>query len=274
MAQVNPIGIFDSGVGGLTVFAAIRELMPRESLVYLGDTARLPYGTKSRETVIRYALEDEAFLARHQVKAIVVACNTASAVALDTLREHSTVPVVGVVEPGANAAVAASRGRCIGVIGTTGTIASNAYTDVIKRLEPRATVIAQACPLFVSLVEEGWLTDEVTWKVAQRYLTPLREAGVDTLVLACTHYPLLKPLIAEVMGQGVALVDSAEAVAEELKRMLEDHSLQTTSAHAEHHLFVTDLPGAFTHVAARFLGHHLPPVERVDLETACVFPPR
>jgi len=261
-----PVGIFDSGIGGLTVFAAVRRRLPDESLLYLGDTARLPYGTKSAETVIRYAKECAGFLVERGVKAMVVACNTASAYALPELAAALEVPVMGVVEPGCLAALDASRGGAIGVIGTSGTVASNAYGSVIKKLRPNARVVSRACPLFVPLVEEGWTDGEITKAVVDRYLNGLASEGVDTLILGCTHYPLLAGEIARHVGAKVTLVDSAEATAGSLAAALDEGGLLADSqGGTEHHIYVTDLPARFETVAHRFLEGSIPQVSRVDL---------
>jgi glutamate racemase len=256
------IGIFDSGVGGLTVQRALLDAVPAASTVYLGDTARVPYGTKSAETVTQYSLRNARFLARHGIDLLVVACNTASAVALPALRAALTVPVVGVVEPGARAAARASRSGRIGVIGTQGTVASGAYQAAIRRERPDAEVIARACPLFVPLAEEGWTdpADEIVRGVVRRYLAPLREAGIDTLVLGCTHYPLLEPAIAAELP-GIALVDSARAIAAEVRAELGGGG----PASSEHRFFVTDTPEKFLAVAGRFLGRPVEAAEHVDV---------
>ncbi|MBI4211813.1 MAG: glutamate racemase [Deltaproteobacteria bacterium] len=258
----RPIGIFDSGIGGLTVFAAIKRALPQESLVYLGDTARVPYGNKSPETVVRYALEDAAFLMKQGVKAIVVACNTVSAYALPVLQEKLKVPVIGVIEPGAEAAAASSKVRHIGVIGTTGTIASNAYTKALHHLDPNIIVTTQACPLFVPLVEDGWLNDEPTRLIAHRYLDVFQAAKIDTLVLGCTHYPLLTPLIQEVVGTHITLIDSAEATARALK-LHPQFRATGDGARPTYRIAVTDMPKQSENVAKRFFGNGLPPMERV-----------
>ncbi|MFO1497408.1 MAG: glutamate racemase [Verrucomicrobiota bacterium] len=262
-----PIGIFDSGVGGLTVVRQIHQVLPAEDLIYLGDTARVPYGTKSPETVIRFAHEDVQFLVHHQVKAIVVACNTASAWAGPSLQRDFTQPIFGVIGPGAKSAVAKSRSGRIGVIGTKATIRSDAYTKRIVQLEPRAAVFAAACPLLVPLVEEGWLDRSVTRAVLEEYLTPLMAEAIDTLVLGCTHYPLLKPMIQQVVGSHVALIDSAEACAasvqDELQRM--DLLCADPDRRGAIRPFVTDEPERFQEVAARFLGVPTAPAAKVDL---------
>jgi glutamate racemase len=261
-----PIGVFDSGIGGLTVLAAVRALLPLESTLYLGDTARVPYGTKSAETVVRYARECAAFLVERGVKALVVACNTASAYALPDLAARLAIPVLGVIEPGCRAALAASRRRAVGVIGTAGTIASNAYGCALKVFDPEVRVVSRACPLFVPLVEEGWIDNDVAQAAARRYLAGLAAEGIDTLILGCTHYPLLAHAIAREMGEGIALVDSAETTAHALKQLLDERGI-ASSAHAApaSHIYVTDLPARFESIAHRFLKGDLPPVTRVDL---------
>ena len=261
-----PIGIFDSGIGGLTVLAAVRACLPNESILYLGDTARVPYGTKSAETVVRYSRECAGFLMERGVKAVVVACNTASAYALPALESSLGVPVLGVIEPGCEAALAESRSAVIGVIGTAGTIASNAYGAQLKKLHPGVRVVSRACPLFVPLVEEGWIDNEVARAAVQRYLAGLTEEGIDTLILGCTHYPLLKQVIGGQMGEGVRLVDSAETTAQALRALLQQRGLMATASPVSpSHLYVTDLPGRFESIAHRFLCGDLPPVTRVDL---------
>lgn len=261
-----PLGVFDSGIGGLTVAHALFEQLPRESVIYFGDTARVPYGPKSPETVRRYSAEILAYLLQRGVKAVVVACNTSTAHALDTLRQRSPVPVLGVIEPGARAAVAATRGGAIGVIGTAGTIASGAYERAIKTLHPDARVISCACPLFVPLVEEGWFDHPATELVAREYLRPLQAAGVDVLVLGCTHYPLLKPLLGRVLGASVRLIDSAEETAAAVQRELEAHGLLADgSTPATHRFVVSDDESHFRRVGARFLGERLRQVEVVPL---------
>jgi len=263
----RPIGIFDSGVGGLTVFKAVEAALARESFVYLGDTARVPYGTRSPETVVRYSLQAARFLRRHDVKMLIVACNTASSVALDALVEELPIPVVGVIQPGARRAAQVSTGGRIGVIGTRATVASEAYPPAIRARRPDAEVLSQACPLFVPLAEEGWVDHEVTRRVAEEYLAPMKSARVDTLVLGCTHYPLLKATLAAVMGSAVALVDSAEAVAEDVReRLRRDPGLSADDGETpEHHFYVTDAPEPFLAVAQRFLGAPIRRLERATL---------
>jgi glutamate racemase len=261
------IGIFDSGVGGLTVLREIIRVLPQEDTIYFGDTARVPYGTKSPETVARYAAEITSFLVHRDIKLLVVACNTASAVALSSLKRAFPIPVVGVIEPGARRAVDLTRSGCIGVIGTAATIRSSAYTRAIKRLKPDACVLTRACPLFVPLAEEGWTANEVARLTAKNYLLELRESGVDTLVLGCTHYPLLKPIIAEVMGAGVTLVDSAEETARTVADILEKKKLlRPVAEKGNHHYFVSDVPAGFIRVGNRFLGDRLGDVYQVNLD--------
>ena len=259
---MSRIGIFDSGVGGLTVQRAVMEALPALDTVYLGDTARVPYGTKSAEVVTQYSLRNARFLIRQEIEMLVVACNTASAVALPALRAELPIPVLGVVEPGARAAARESRSGRIGVIGTQGTVASGAYQAAILAARPGAEVVARPCPLFVPLAEEGWTdpADEVLRVVARRYLSPLLEARIDTLVLGCTHYPLLKAAIAGALP-GVRLVDSAEAIAAEVRERLG----AVPGPAGRHRFFVTDTPERFLAVAGRFLGRPVPGAEHVDV---------
>jgi glutamate racemase len=259
------IGIFDSGVGGLTVTRALLDAVPGASTVYLGDTARVPYGTKSPETVTQYSLRNARLLARNGIDLLVVACNTASAVALPALRAELAVPVIGVVEPGARAAARASRTGRIGVIGTQGTVASGAYQAAIRGERADARVVARACPLFVPLAEEGWTdpADEVVRGVVRRYLAPLRDEGIDTLVLGCTHYPLLAAAIAAELP-GIALVDSAAAIAAAVRERLGTGAAAGAGA-AEHRFLVTDAPEKFLAVAGRFLGRPVASAEHVDV---------
>lgn len=258
-----PVGVFDSGVGGLTVLDAVRGRLPGESTVYLGDTARLPYGPKSPETVRRYARECADFLLGRGVKMLVVACNTASARALPGLREEVPVPVVGVVLPGAREAVERSRTGRIGVIGTRGTIESGAYQDAIRERRPDAFVRGVACPLFVPLVEEGWTDDEVARLTADRYLEPLLAEGVDALVLGCTHYPHLRGLLRRVAGEGVELVEPARATAEEAARRLEERGLAAGGEGPTHRYFVTDDAERFRSLAGAWMGEEIEHLEQV-----------
>lgn len=261
------IGIFDSGVGGLTVLKEIIKALPQEDTIYFGDTARVPYGTKSPETVTRYSLEIASFLVHRDIKLLVVACNTASACALDALQQTLSIPVVGVIEPGARRAAAVTRSGKVGVIGTEGTIRSSAYAKAIKRINPEVEVVTRACPLFVPLAEEGWTDNEVAHLTARTYLAGLREAGVDTLVLGCTHYPLLKKVIGETIGEEVKLVDSAEETARTVAEILRGRDLlRPTSEEGNHHYFVSDVPAGFIRVGNRFLGGKLGDVYQVSLD--------
>jgi glutamate racemase len=273
-----PIGIFDSGVGGLTVYRALHEHLPNERFLYLGDTARVPYGTKSLATVERYAVENARFLAAHGIKMLVVACNTASALALPAIRSALSVEVVGVIGPGARAAVAMRAGRPrsqqIGVIATESTVQSGAYTAAIKKADGQATVIERACPMFVPLAEEGWAENEVTRTIAATYLTDLR-SKVETLVLGCTHYPILREVIQQTVGESVNLIDSGEATAVEVKALLQEKGLarltMPTGALERHlcddldHFYVTDAAERFARVAERFLGVKPSRLEAVEV---------
>jgi glutamate racemase len=258
---IPAIGIFDSGVGGLTVFREIARALPREALVYLGDSARVPYGTKSPATVVRYSLEAAAHLMSRNVKMLVVACNTATAAALPTLREQLPIPVIGVVEPGARAAVERTSG-VVGVIATEGTVRSRAYTHAIKALDPDIEVIESAAPLFVPLAEEGWANTHVAREVAEIYLEPLIDAGIDTLVLGCTHYPILRGTIEMVVGDSVHIVDSAETTAQVVREAL------GPSAGIDrplHHFLVTDAEERFRRIAGEFLERDIELLELVAL---------
>ena len=263
-----PIGVFDSGVGGLTVVRSLRTRLPNEEIVYLGDTARIPYGTRSPLTVERYAVQNANFLEAMSIKMLVIACNTASALALPRLRALAPgLPTLGVIQPGAKQAVRASHSGHIGVIGTEATVASGAYVDAIHGFNPAADVLSRACPLFVALAEEGWTAHaEATRLIAHTYLEPIRDAGVDTLVLGCTHYPILRDVVADVMGPDVALIDSGEAVAEEVAIALAERDLlRTETSPPESQFFVTDAAERFRSVAERFLGAPLERFETVDV---------
>lgn len=263
MSDARPVGVFDSGIGGLTVLSALCCRLPEERFVYLGDTARLPYGTKSTETVTRYALRAAQFLASEGIKMLVVACNTASAAALPTLERELPIPVIGVVEPGARAAVAWSRGP-IGLIGTESTVASGAYHRAVRALGG-SLVCARACPLFVPLAEEGWFDHPVTHEVASIYLEEFRGGAVDTVILGCTHYPLLKSAIAGAVGREVHLVDSAVAVAEEVAGRLLADGIAAHTGDGQVRLLVTDAPARIARIAALILGDDTPPLQLVDL---------
>jgi glutamate racemase len=255
------IGVFDSGVGGLTVFREIARALPNESLIYLGDSARVPYGTKSPSTVVRYSLEAARHLLSRDIKMLVVACNTATAAALPVLREQLPIPVIGVVEPGARAAVAVTSG-VVGVIATEGTVRSKAYTAAIHAIDPDVHVIESAAPLFVPLAEEGWANTHVAREVAEIYLEPLIDSGIDTLVLGCTHYPILRATIEQVVGGAVAIVDSAETTALTVKEALK------TSARNDdprRQFLVTDAEERFRRIAGEFLEQEIEHLELVSL---------
>jgi len=261
-----PIGVFDSGLGGLTVVHELQRQLPGERLIYFGDTARVPYGPKSPDTVRRYANEITTWLVEQGVKAVVVACNTATAHALPSLRAHFSLPIIGVIEPGARAGVNASPSGRIGVIGTAGTVASGAYERAIKALRAGAHVYSRACPLFVPLVEEGWLDAPATRLIAHEYLDELAAHHVDALVLGCTHYPLLKPLLAEVIGPRVKLIDSAEETAAATSLALREAGLLAPSGTAGECRFVaSDAPDQFLRAGQRFLGDAIGRVEKVTL---------
>ncbi|MCE0484244.1 MAG: glutamate racemase [Methylacidiphilales bacterium] len=263
----QPIGAFDSGVGGLTVVQAMRELLPSEDILYLGDTARVPYGNKSPETIVRYSREIMTYLNKYKVKAVVVACNTASAHALSVLQKESNVPVIGVIAPGVEAARAATRNKRIGIIGTQGTIQSCAYQNLLQRLEPDISITAVAAPLLVSLVEEDWLSHPATQLILEEYLAPMKAAKVDTVVLACTHYPLLKPLAQRVLGPEVVLVDSAQNAAGALAGVLQNHGLNRAASSEAGRITIcaTDLPAQFSRLAERFLGQRIEAIRCVTV---------
>jgi glutamate racemase len=265
--NANPIGIFDSGLGGLTVAKKIFELLPFENVVYFGDTARFPYGPRSKDIIRRFSFQNVNFLLTQQVKFIVVACNTASAMVLNELKQSYDQPMIGVVEPGAMAAIAATRNQKIGVIGTVGTVNSDAYRKAIQRLDRRMKVYSLPCPLFVSLAEEGYIRKKATYIIAWEYLQPLISKGVDTLVLGCTHYPLLKNVISRTMGKKVSLIDSAEETAKEVKRFLGANDLLAKSCKpALRSFYVSDVPDRFMAVGKRFLKGQISRVKRIDIE--------
>lgn len=260
----HPIGVFDSGLGGLTVVKALVEDLPSESIIYFGDTARVPYGTKSKSTIVKFSLENVEFLLRHDVKCIVIACNTASSWALPTLRKYFKVPIIGVIRPGALAAVRQTKNRRIGVIGTTATIKSRAYEMAIHRIDPTIKVFSHSCPLFVPLVEEGWLNSAITHTIAREYLEPLRRQRIDTLILGCTHYPLLAGAIQRVLGPQVTLVDSAKQTAIEVRGVLMGNdTVSMRMDRPRYRFFVTDEPTHFSQIGQRFLGQMVGTVERV-----------
>jgi glutamate racemase len=266
MSNPAPIGVFDSGMGGLTVVRELIRQLPNESIIYFGDTARVPYGPKSPDTVLRYSREITTYLKNEGIKALVIACNTATAHALPALREEFDLPIIGVIEPGARAAAGATKSKKVGVIGTAGTIKSKAYEKEIRKLVPDADVIAQACALFVPLVEEGWLDTEPTRAIARNYLAPIASAEVDTLVLGCTHYPLLKPVIGNVVGRDVRLIDSAYETARETGEVLRSEGLEHTVPNEARYRFIaSDAPDTFLGLAQRFLGSSVDRVEALTL---------
>ena len=263
-APSRPIGVFDSGIGGLTVVRALMERLPFESIVYFGDTARVPYGVKSPETITQYATQITQFLLKKDVKLLIIACNTMAAVAYQAVKNLSPVPVLDVIEAGAHEAISETRTKIIGVIGTPATINSNAYARAIHQQDPNIRVFSQACPLFVPLVEEGWLNHHVTLLTAQEYLRPVLAEHIDTLVLGCTHYPLIKPLIREVTGPDIQLVDSAEAMAAITAQLLnETNSGNPARTPPEYRYYVTDVPYHFQTIGESFLGRTLSHVEVV-----------
>ncbi|MBI3315858.1 MAG: glutamate racemase [Candidatus Omnitrophica bacterium] len=262
---MKPIGIFDSGIGGLTVLKEIQEEVPREDLVYFGDTARVPYGTKSKETITKFSLDNVRFLQNFDVKMVVVACNTAASLSLDVLKTSFSMPIIGVIEPGAKEALAATKNGRIGVIGTKATIGSGSYEACLKRLKPSLKVYSQACPLFVPFVEEGWLDGEVVTQVAKTYLEPLKTFGIDTLILGCTHYPLLSSVIRKTVGEEVSLVNSAEETAKEVRRLLTKLKAEAPrkKGNPETRFFVSDEPEQFRTLGERFLGRSITSVAKV-----------
>jgi len=260
----KPIGVFDSGVGGLTVVKELIRVLPDEDIVYFGDTARVPYGIKSRDTVIRFSIENILFLLKQDVKLICVACNTASSLALPAIKNHFKVPIVGVISPGVREAVYATENKRIGIIGTRGTIKSRAYEIEIKQLDPKISVTSVACPLFVPFVEEGWLEGGVVLEVAKTYLQPLKSARVDTVILGCTHYPLLKDTIRKVLGKEIRLIDSAKQVAMEVKEILAHAGMLNKGGRGRQHFYVSDNPEWFSGLAKRFLGRPIKDARKVN----------
>ncbi len=263
----SPIGVFDSGIGGLTVVKHLRDLLPHEDIIYFGDTARLPYGTKSEEVVKRFAFEDSHFLLQHHVKMIVAACNTVSSTAMHSLKKHLDIPVLGVMQPGAVACVKKTKNKKVGVIGTSTTIRSEKYKQKIQELDKNIYVVDQACPLFVPLVEEGFFEDEATHLIAKRYLDKFIENSVDTIILGCTHYPAIKNCIQRIVGDNVKMVDSGEETAKVVKEYLESNNLNTSkSSKAKLKIYVSDLSHKFQQIAERFLQSSLTHIETVDFE--------
>lgn len=263
----NPIGIFDSGIGGLTVVKQIMRLLPNENLIYFGDTARLPYGTKSKKLIQQYALEDAAFLNQFDIKLLVVACNSASATAVDLLKSTLTIPVTGVIEPGVSASLSKSRENRIGVIGTMATVSSNAYQDSIFKQNDQVEVFGQPCPLLVPLVEEGWIDDNITRLTIHKYMDPLIGNKIDTLILGCTHFPVIKRTIQEEIGSDITLIDSGEETAKVVRKMLKDLNIdRNKDTNGQVEFYVSDIPGKFDEIGTRFLGQPVVNANRVDFD--------
>ncbi len=263
----NPIGIFDSGIGGLTVVKQLLRFLPNENLVYFGDTARVPYGTKSEKLIQQYALEDAAFLNQFDIKLLVVACNSASATAVDLLKSTLSIPVTGVIDPGVNAALRKSRLNRIGVIGTTATMMSNAYHDSIFTLNDNIEVFGQPCPLLVPLVEEGWIDEEITRLTIRKYLDPMLSQNIDTLILGCTHFPVIKDTIQKEIGFDITLIDSGEETAKFVRKMLKDLNItRNKETKGQVEFYVSDIPGKFDEVGTRFLGQPVINAKRVDFD--------
>lgn len=263
----RPIGIFDSGLGGLTVLKEMLRFLPGESMVYFGDCARVPYGTKSRETVTKYAFQDVRFLLSYDVKLVVVACNTASACSIDELKRNFDIPVLDVVRPGAIEAVRATVRKKIGIIGTQATIVSGVYEKAIKEIESGIDIFTMACPLFVPLVEEGWWEKDITYRIVEEYLGSLKDKQIDTLVMGCTHYPLLEKVIKTVMGDNIVLVNSAREVARTVKDFLDKHELRSENTHQpEYRFYTSDSVDKFKSLGGLFIGREIDVAQRVDIE--------
>lgn len=263
----KPIGVFDSGIGGLTVVKRLASTLPNENIIYFGDTARVPYGSKSNSTVIEYSIQNTKFLLQKNIKALVVACNTASSIAIPDLKKMFDIPIIGMIEPGSRMALSKTHNKKIGVIGTRATISNLAYSKEIKRLNEKAEVFEKPCPLFVPLAEEGWIKHRATYEIAEEYLKELREEEIDTLVLGCTHYPILTEVIQKVIGLNVSLIDSGVASSELIKLELEKFNLISDSGTiGSQEYYVSDIPAKFKEVAELFLGREIDHVHKVDLE--------
>ncbi len=263
----KPIGVFDSGIGGLTVVKRLASTLPKENIIYFGDTARVPYGSKSNSTVTEYSIQNSRFLLNKNVKAIIVACNTASSIAIPELRKIFDIPIIGMIEPGSKMALEKSRNKKIGVIGTRATVGNMAYSSEIKRMNKNAIVFEKSCPLFVPIAEEGWIEHRATFEIAEEYLHEFRDLGIDTLVLGCTHYPILAEVIQKVIGSNVMLIDSGVASSELIKSELEKSDLiSDAETDGEHEYYVSDIPVKFKEVAELFLGKQIDHVHKVDLE--------
>jgi len=267
MNRTAPIGFFDSGIGGLSVVKSVSTLLPNENIIYFGDTARVPYGSKSNDTVIEYSIQAANFLLRKNIKLLVVACNTASSVALKELRRFLTIPVIGMITPGSKMAVEATINGRIGVIGTRSTINNKAYTNEMLKLNPKLKIFDSACPFFVPLAEEGWIDSKVTELVAKEYLLPLKEKNIDTLILGCTHYPILTNVIQKVVGKKVRLIDSGSPASKLVENYLAGRGLLNTSnQQGQSEFYVSDIPTKFKEVAERFLGKKIKDIHKVELE--------
>ena len=263
----KPIGVFDSGIGGLTVVKRLASTLPNENIIYFGDTARVPYGSKSNSTVIEYSIQNTKFLLQKNIKALVVACNTASSIAIPDLKKMFDIPIIGMIEPGSRMALSKTHNKKIGVIGTRATISNLAYSKEIKKMNDKAVVFEKPCPLFVPLAEEGWIKHKATYEIAEEYLKELRENKIDALVLGCTHYPILSEVIQEVIGLKVALIDSGVASSELIKDELEKFNLLSDSEKTgSQEYYVSDIPAKFKEVAELFLGRAIDHVHKVDLE--------
>jgi len=262
----SPIGVFDSGIGGLTVLKELFKILPGENAIYLGDTARVPYGIRSSETVMRYAFENTRFLISKGIKLLVIACNTVSSISLEAIKKSVPIPVIGVIEPGADAAVKSTRNKKIGIIGTEATIRSGAYKKAIKAIDGKIEAVGLPCPLFVPLVEEGWTDGDVAMMTAEKYLGEMRHENIDTLVMGCTHYPLLKGVISRVMGRDVRLIDSAVETAKRVKDILKNNGMGKKSKEKPSRKFyVTDSPERFIKVGERFLEQKIEHIEKIYL---------
>lgn len=263
----KPIGIFDSGLGGLTVLKEISRILPNENVVYFGDTARVPYGTKSKETIIKFSVEDADFLMDIDVKMIVAACNTVSSLSLDILTRRYDIPLVGVIKSGARKAAEITHRMKVGVIGTKATISSGIYEKEIKSINPGISVVSASCPLFVPLVEEGRFTGAITRQIAEEYLLPIKKSSIDVLILGCTHYPLLSPVIQEAAGNKILLVDSAKETAKEVKRTVDENKIgKTTKGKSVYRFYVSDEPFLFKKIGEKFLGRSIENIEKVEIE--------
>lgn len=265
--RARPIGIFDSGIGGLTVLKEISRILPNENIIYFGDTARVPYGTKSKETIIKFSVEDADLLMDLDVKMIVAACNTVSSLSLDILKKRYDIPLVGVIEPGARKAAEITDKMKVGVIGTKATVASGIYEKKIKSINPRISVVSASCPLFVPLVEEGRFTGAITRQIVREYLAPLKKSDIDVLILGCTHYPLLKPVIQEAAGASVSLVDSAKETAKEVQRAIDENEIgNPVKKKPAYRFYVSDEPLLFKKIGEKFLGRSIESIEKVEIE--------